>query len=141
MSVETRGVRVEAAEVQVPLFEKSGCNRRRERREQVVRHVEYCRFPRVCADQRPRLGFSRDVSPSGLCIRTEMEEPVGALLRVMLHGVDGQLEQEAIARVARTAPTKTGAHWLGLALVAGAGERAIRIRYLRRPAEPVEVTS
>lgn len=129
------------AEVQIPLFGSADApaSRRREVREEVVRDVEYCRFPRVCADQRPRIGFTRDVSPSGLCLRVDVAEPVGSLLRVAVRGIDGAARREAIARVVWSRPTADGGHWMGLALVEAGAAQAVRIRYLRRPPAPVEV--
>jgi len=122
-----------AAELQIPLFESSGELRRREPRCDVVRHVDYCRFPRVCADQCSRVGFTRDISAGGLCLRTDCEEPVGSLLRVTLRGVDGTPTRESLARVAWTRPTVDGGQWLGLALVDVFQNRPLRIRYLRQP--------
>ena len=55
---------------------------RREPRRDTVRIVEYTRFPRVGPDRGPRIGFTRDISASGMCIGTEEPESVGALLRV-----------------------------------------------------------
>jgi len=120
-------------EVQIPLFESSGERRRCEPRRDVVRHVDYCRFPRVCADQRSRVGFTRDVSANGLCLRTDCPEPLGSLLRVTLRGIDGAPTHEAIARVAWSRPTVDGSHWLGLALLAAVPNQPLRIRYLQRP--------
>lgn len=126
-----------ATETQIPLFQTSGGGElpRREPRRRVVRHVEYCRFPRVCANQRVRVGVTRDVSPSGMCLRVPEGEPVGALLRVALRGVDGRIEREAIARVAWSRPAEGGDLWLGLELVE-AKPRPLRIpaRRLRRVA-------
>lgn len=129
------------AEVQIPLFDGADApsSRRREVREDVVRDVEYCRFPRVCADQRPRIGFTRDVSSSGLCLRADVPEPVGSLLRVAVRGIDGAARREGIARVVWTKPTFDGGHWMGLALVEPGAAQAVRIRYLRRPPASVEV--
>jgi len=129
------------AEIQIPLFETPGREiRRREEREAVVRHVEYCRFPRVCADQRLRVGFTRDLSASGLCLRAEGPEPAGALLRVALRRIDGRREREGIARVAWSRPVGDGTYWLGLALLESDPSRPIRIRTLSRPARQVLVS-
>lgn len=129
-----------AADLQIPLFVLDPpASRRRETREEVVRDVEYCRFPRACADQRPRLGFTRDVSPSGLCLRVDVAEPTGSLLRVAVRAIDGAARREAIARVVWTEPTLDGGHWMGLALVETGAAQAVRIRSLRRPPAPVEV--
>lgn len=132
---------------QIPLFQNgpfpSGADprqpRRRELREEVVRDVEFCRFPRVCADQRPRIGFTRDISPSGLCLRADVAEPVGSLLRVAIRDIDGAPRREAIARVVWTAPTFDGGHWIGMALVESGAAQAVRIRRRSRGASPVEV--
>jgi hypothetical protein len=101
---------------------------RREERVAVVRHVEYTPFPRVSAHQRGRLAFTRDVSPSGLCLRVEAPECVGALVRVAVHGVDGRPARVAIARVAWSAPTVDGAWWVGLSIVEECARRVLRVR-------------
>ena len=90
---------------------------RREHREEGVRYVEYSPFPRVSADQRERSGFTRDLSPSGLCLRTKRAETPGSLLRVVVRDVDGRPTLESVARVAWTRPTRDGAWQLGLALL------------------------
>lgn len=121
--------------VQIPLFESPPQQRRREIRQDVVRRVDYCRFPRVCAEQRARTGFTRDLSPAGLCLRTERVEPVGSLLRLTVRTLDGLPSREAIGRVAWTRPTLDGVHWMGLELIDAIPGRPLRIRYLRhRPA-------
>lgn len=121
-------------EIQIPLFETSEPLRRAEVREDRVQVVRYCRFPRVCADQRLRTAFTRDVSPSGLCVRVDVAEPVGALLRLTPRGVDGKPGPERIGRVAWTRPTTDGGQWLGVALLECEQRQPIRIRYVRRPA-------
>lgn len=123
-------------EVEVPLFERSAdayAVRRKEPREVAIRPVEYCRFPRIRAEQHLQRGVTRDISASGLCLHAEAPEPVGALLRVILRRVDGRRERESIVRVAWSRPCDAGGHWLGLAEVASAGSRSVRIRYLRPP--------
>ena len=52
---------------------------RQEQREEVVRLVEYAPFPRVRADQRRRSAFTRDISPSGMCLGVDFAEPEGSL--------------------------------------------------------------
>lgn len=99
---------------------------RSEERIALVRHVEYTPFPRVYARQRGRLAFTRDLSASGLCLRADAPEPVGALLRVSVRGVDGRPVRTAVARVVWTRPTVDGAHWLGLSIVEECGRRALR---------------
>jgi len=104
---------------------------RREPRLPLVRHVEYTPFPRVSASQRGRLGFTRDVSASGLCLRADAPEPVGALLRVAVRGVDGSTTRLAVARVVWTRPTADGAHWIGLSVVEECGRRPLRAVHRR----------
>lgn len=124
-----------AIEVQIPLFQPTAPVRRCESREDVVRRVDYCRFPRVCAEHHPRTGFTRDVSPAGLCLRAELPEPVGSLLRLTLCDIDGRPSREAIGRVAWTHPTLDGVHWLGVHLTDTMPGQPLRIRYLRRAAD------
>ncbi len=120
-------------EVQIPLFENQETTRRVEPREDRIKAVQYCRFPRVCADQRFRIAFTRDVSPSGLCVRVDEPEPIGALLRVIPRGVDGEPETERIGRVAWTRPTADGGRWLGIALLDCEQRQPMRLRYVRHP--------
>ncbi|MDJ0788180.1 MAG: PilZ domain-containing protein [Myxococcota bacterium] len=122
-----------ALEVQIPLFERTNREAtRREPRQALVRRVEYCRFPRVCADQRMRVAFTLDVSPSGLCIHGGEAEPVGALLRLCVQGLDGVREPEQLARVAWSAADAEDSHRMGLELLESGPSRPLRIRYLRR---------
>lgn len=124
---------------QIPLF--GGPRRvrtpRRERREEVVRHVVYCPFPRASSEQRERVGFTRDLSPSGMCVRADAPEPVGSLLRVTLRSVEGRPRFESIARVCWAERTIDGACWLGLALLEEARPTPLRVR--RRRARHAEV--
>jgi hypothetical protein len=92
--------------------------RRKEPREAVVRLVEYTPFPRTRCSQPQRVGFTRNVSASGLCLRANSVRPVGSLLRVRLRGIDGRPESEAIGRVCWAEPTTDGACWLGVSLLA-----------------------
>jgi hypothetical protein len=124
---------VSTTEFQIPLFETDEPVARAEAREDRVQVVRYCRFPRVCADQRMRTAFTRDVSPSGLCVRVDTTEPVGALLRLVPRGVDGEPEPERIGRVAWTRATADGGRWLGIAMLPCEQREPIRIRYVRRP--------
>lgn len=86
-------------------------------REDRVKAVQYCRFPRVCTEPQLKTAFTRDVSTSGLCVRIEGSEPVGALLRLIPRGVDGEPETERIGRVAWTRPAEDGGRWVGIALL------------------------
>jgi len=101
--------------------------RRREERVTIVRSVEYTPFPRASAQQRGRVGFTRDVSPSGLCLRVETPERSGALLRVAVRGVDGQPARVAIARVVWSRATVDGAFWIGLQIVEECARRILRV--------------
>jgi hypothetical protein len=107
---------------------------RREERVAVVRHVEYTPFPRVSAHQRGRVGFTRDVSPGGLCLRVETPERAGSLVRIAVRGVDGRPARVAIARVVWSRATVDGAFWLGLSVVEDCAKRVLRVR---RAAAPV----
>lgn len=90
---------------------------RRERRTSVVRLVEYAPLPRVHADHVVAMGFTRDVSESGMCLSVQWPAATGSLLRVTLHAIDGRAERMAIARVLRCERDATGRHWLGLDLL------------------------
>lgn len=124
---------VTPTEFQIPLFETPEPARRAAERQDRVQAVQYCRFPRVCADQRLRTGFTRDVSDGGLCVHVDQGEPVGALLRLIPRGVDGEPESERIGRVAWTRPSADGGRWLGIALLDCEQRQPIRLRYVRRP--------
>ena len=93
---------------------------RRETREDTVRIVEYSRYPRGAADQQLRLGFTRDLSRSGMCIGVDRSEHVGALLRLCVREVDGRSPEPAVARVVWTSAERDGRFWLGLELLANA---------------------
>ena len=98
-----------------------------------VKAVQYCRFPRVCTEPQLKTAFTRDVSASGLCVRIEGSEPVGALLRLIPRGVDGEPETERIGRVAWTRPAEDGGRWLGIALLASEWHAPIRTKRILRP--------
>lgn len=110
-------------------------NARREERLDVVRHVEYTPFPRVFAHQQGRVAFTRDLSRSGMCLRAEAAERVGALLRIAVRGVDGRPAREAVARVVWSSSAADGAWWLGLSLIEECGRRVLRVR--RAPGAPL----
>jgi len=96
---------------------------RRELRERTVRRVEYTPFPRVGSDTRTRVGFTRDVSASGMALGVDDAFPVGSLLRVIVQQADGRPEFDAVVRVgwcragAEPGPDQPPA-WLGLVQVA-----------------------
>lgn len=87
---------------------------RREPRIDVVRIVEYSHFPRMDSDVTPRIGFTRDLSASGMCIGADEPEPAGSLLRVTLRGVDGNPGITAVDRVVWCSPAHDGRWWIGL---------------------------
>ena len=117
----------------------AGGGTRREPRKKLVRHVEYCPFPRARSDQCLRVGFTRDLSPSGMCIHVDTPERVGSLLRVTLRDVDGRRRLESIARIAWSSPAADGGLWIGLALVEPGRPRAIPVRRKPRAVSSVEV--
>ena len=90
---------------------------RREERVDEIRIAEYTPFPRKTADQHPRLGFTRDVSPLGMCIGVDQPEAIGSLLRVDVHRLDGGSMGASVARVVWCAAARDGRHWLGLDLL------------------------
>lgn len=91
---------------------------RRESRTETVRVVEYTRFPRFSPDLMPNLGFTRDLSTSGLCIGADRGEDVGTLLRLCVRDVTGRSAEPIVARVVWSRPTRDERHWIGLALLA-----------------------
>ena len=97
--------------------------RRQEARRGFVRIVEYTPFPRVGDNAAPRIGFTRDLSRSGMCIGADAAEPVGALLRVTLREVDGDTARTAVERVVWCSPTHDGRYWIGLESLTGKHSR------------------
>ncbi len=79
-----------------------------------VRIVEYTPFPRVAASLTPRIGFTRDVSDSGMCIGSDHPEAVGSLLRIIVRGADGRPDRPCVERVVWCQPASDGRHWIGL---------------------------
>jgi len=110
---------------------------RRESRRDEVRSVEYTPFPRVRGDQLPRLGFTRDVSPLGMCLGVDSPEPVGSLFRVHVRQLDGQPMGATIGRVGWRMATPDGRYWLGLDLLCETEGR--RLQELPQKPEPREV--
>lgn len=92
---------------------------RREPRESAVRVVEVAPLPRLDAEARPRVGFTRDLSPSGMCVGLDQSERVGRLLRVRLRELDGRPAREAIGRVVWCSGDPDHRYWVGLRLLAG----------------------
>ena len=94
---------------------------RSELRRDEIRIVEYTPFPRVAAGETPRIGFTRDVSESGMCIGCDHPEAVGSLLRVVVRGADGRPDRPCVERVVWCHPTSDGRHWIGLERVGTSG--------------------
>lgn len=90
---------------------------RREPRRSIVRLVEHSCFPRTGAHGAIVVGFTRDLSASGMCLSSERAVAVGSLRRVTLHSVDGASQRTWIARVTRCDLDSRGKHWLGLELL------------------------
>lgn len=91
---------------------------RREPRERTLRIVDYASFPRTAADAGSRVGFTRDLSPSGMCIGVDDAEEPGALLRVTLLDLEGQPSRCGTWRVVWCKNERDGRYWLGLELIA-----------------------
>jgi len=87
---------------------------RREEREEIVRVVEYTPFPRQTSDPQVRLGFTRDISPHGMCLGVDAPEPVGSLLRVTVRASDGRPSRESVERVVWCEAERDGRFWIGL---------------------------
>jgi hypothetical protein len=96
---------------------------RRESRTDTVRIVEYTRFPRVGPDHGTRVGFTRDLSATGMCIGTDEPESVGALLRVAIRDLDGRPSPPCIERVVWCSRARDGRHWVGLERLTGRNSR------------------
>ena len=90
---------------------------RREQRVDEVRSAEYTPFPRTRASQTPRRGFTRDISPLGMCLGVDEPEQIGALLRIEVRQLDGQSIGATIGRIAWCEPTRDGRYWIGLDLL------------------------
>jgi hypothetical protein len=104
---------------------------RREMREETVRIVEYSSFPRVEPLQELRIGFTRDLCSTGMCLGVDEREPVGTLLRLSVRDVAGKCADALIGRVMWTGAERDGRFWLGLELLT---EAVIRIRSVRHAA-------
>jgi hypothetical protein len=89
----------------------------REVRVDAIRSAEYTPFPRIRANQMPRRGFTRNVSPLGMCLGVDVPERIGALLRVEVRELDGQSIGATIGRVVWCKPTRDGRYWIGLDLL------------------------
>jgi hypothetical protein len=109
---------------------------RREARRDEVRSVEYTPFPRIRSEQLPRLGFTRDISPLGMCLGVDSHEPIGSLFRVQVRHLDGQPMGVTIARVVWRMATREGRYWLGLDLLCDTeGRHSRSLPQLTQPEE------
>ena len=61
--------------------------------------MEYCPYPRASAARGWQVGFTRDLSTSGMCLEADREQRVGSLLHLTLRSIDGRPALEALARV------------------------------------------
>ncbi len=91
---------------------------RGETREETVRIVEYAGFPRVAPQQQLRVGFTRDISDSGMCLGVDWNESIGSLLRLCIRGIDGRDAEDCAGRVVWTRAERDGRFWLGIELLA-----------------------
>ena len=94
---------------------------RRENRIDEVRCAEYTPFPRVRAEQRPRMGFTRDVSPLGMCLGVDEPESLGSLFRIEVRDLDGHSSGATIGRVVWCESARDGRYWVGLDLLCETG--------------------
>ncbi len=86
-------------------------------RSSALRAVEYSAYPRALRCQRVRVGFTRDASGAGIALAAEESEKVGALLRVVLSGVDGRPYLDSLARVVSCMPRGERRFRIALTLV------------------------
>ncbi len=108
---------------------------REEKRESVVRVVEYSRYPRISREERRLVGFTRNESRSGMCIVTSTPEVEGTLLRLALRTVDGASALDALAHVVWCERRSDDRYWIGLALLERAGRRMLKVRRVERVEE------
>jgi hypothetical protein len=106
-----------------PMKAVNGDAIRKESREERLGIAEYTRFPRVAPGQRPRIGFTRDISGMGMCLGVDDTEPIGSLLRVTFRGLDGRAAPPSILRVVWCSSERDGRYWLGLELLSERQER------------------
>jgi hypothetical protein len=90
---------------------------RAEERIDTVRIVEYSEFPHRVSKRSVRVGFTRDISRSGLCVGSDRPERVGSMLRLGIRALDGGPTDARIGRVAWTSETLDGRHWIGIKLL------------------------
>ena len=108
----------------------SALDSRSEERSQIVRIVEYTPYPRRTRDERRRVGFTRDVSSSGMCLAVDNSEKPGTLLRVVDTDVDGNASADSLARVAWCEPRDSSRFWIGLDVIsATSAGRMLKVRH------------
>jgi len=90
---------------------------RREEREETIRIVEYSGFPRIAPQQQLRVGFTRDLSDSGMCLGVDRCEAVGSLLRLCIRDIDGRPADARVGRVVWTSAELDRRFWLGLQIL------------------------
>ena len=95
-----------------PISQQLPTRVRREKREDIIRVVEYSRFPRVAQQQRLRVGFTRDLSKSGMCLGIDEAERVGSLLRLCTRDVEGRPGEARVGRVVWISAARDG-RWRG----------------------------
>ena len=111
----------------------TACDTRSEARTSIVRIVEYTPYPRRTRDERRRVGFTRNTSPSGMCLTAENPEEPGVLLRVVGTDVDGNASGDTLSRVAWCAPRDDGRFWIGLELITATNVgRMLKVRHTAR---------
>jgi len=87
---------------------------RREPRREEVHVVEYERLAHAGDAGRTHFGFTRDLSPGGLCLGVDRPEPIGALVRTRVRSASGHPGHAGLSRVVWARPTRDGRFWLGL---------------------------
>ena len=102
-----------------------GANRiRSEEREETIRIVEYAGFPRIAPQQQLRVGFTRDLSDSGMCLGVDRCEAVGSLLRLCVRDIDGRPAAARVGRVVWTSAELDQRFWLGLKILTKTSDAA-----------------
>jgi len=71
-----------------------------------------------------RVGYTRNVSHSGVCLGVDRPESVGALIRLGIRGLDGTHIDARVGRVAWTRDREDGRHWMGVELLTDAASPA-----------------
>ncbi len=90
-------------------------------REEAVRVVEYCPFPRSVPGQGWRIGFIRASESPGLCLEIGSALRVGTLLRLARRSIDGTSTCDLLARVSWCRSAGGGAIHTGLELLGQRG--------------------